>query len=154
MNVEIRIRPACDGDLPALQALKTRAASANTDDREFLDSHSEALQLAPACLPGLHVASLEDGAPIGFIGIEDHEDGKREITELFVDPNHWRLGIGRSLLRFAHSKSGNRKLFAIANPTAKAFYSACGFSETGTASVETGTAPVFSSSPELVEPAQ
>ena len=57
-------------------------------------------------------------------------DGNVELDGLFVDPDIWRQGVGRSLL--AHCvkdavASGAASLWVVGNPHAQGFYEACGF---------------------------
>ena len=53
-----------------------------------------------------------------------------EITALFVNPAHWRTGVGRALvdvLVAMASQSGKTRIWVLANPLALGFYAANGF---------------------------
>ena len=82
---------------------------------------------------GVFVAEL-DGDIVGFAAVLPRADGQTELDGLFVEPNMWRCGIGRSLVehceRFACSL-GATALHVIGNPHAKDFYVACGFEVVG-----------------------
>jgi putative acetyltransferase len=71
----------------------------------------------------LWVAEL-DGRPVGFMAIRQDF-----IDLLYVDPDHWRQGIGRQLLEFARALSPRHlRLFTLQiNVNARAFYETNGF---------------------------
>jgi GNAT superfamily N-acetyltransferase len=63
-----------------------------------------------------------------------HADGDTELDGLFVEPNLWRLGIGRALVlhcEFAAAAAGATALHVVGNPQAAEFYAACGFDIAG-----------------------
>ena len=67
-----------------------------------------------------------------------------ELDGLFVDPPHWRKGIGRMLVEQAEhiaARDGAANLWVIANTRALDFYSACGFVTVGEAQTRFRPAP-------------
>lgn len=74
------------------------------------------------------VAEL-DGHVVGFIAIDDHE-----ITWTYVDPQHYRRGVGRALLRFVlDSATGPVELEVLeGNAAAQSLYESVGFVVTST----------------------
>lgn len=147
MTRQVHIRPALAGDLPALTGILSRAARANEGDREFLDAHPDVLAIDEARLPDFLVAEAGDGTCVGFVGTKDHPDSRREVTDLFVDPAHWRQGIGGSLLNSVVRETGPRPLIAVASPASVDFYIACGFHQNGTVRTENGPAPLLTRFP-------
>jgi GNAT superfamily N-acetyltransferase len=67
----------------------------------------------------------EDGGEVtGFVALDDDE-----VTWLYVDPAHYRRGIGRALLRHAVAHAGDRAEVTVldGNPAALALYLSEGF---------------------------
>ena len=75
-----------------------------------------------------------DGRVAGFVALDDDE-----VTWLYVDPQHYRQGIGRALLRHAVAAAGPRVEVTVldGNPAAEALYAGEGFIVT-----ETRTGPL------------
>jgi L-amino acid N-acyltransferase YncA len=84
----------------------------------------------------------QEGEPRGYITFgpardEDAEPNTAEVYALFVDPPHWRQGIGRSLVSHALSQlasSGFSEaiLWTLADtPRSRRFYEALGFTSDG-----------------------
>jgi len=60
----------------------------------------------------------------------DATNNDAELVGLFVDPTHWRRGIGTALTEAMASRiseTGGRNLYVFANPLARPFYDANGF---------------------------
>ena len=75
----------------------------------------------------LAVACADDGAPLGFAGVQD---GTLEM--LFVDNASRGQGVGSALLGFAVRELGARRLEVNEqNPQAVGFYEHCGWHVTG-----------------------
>lgn len=74
------------------------------------------------------------GAVVGFVAFDDEE-----VTWLYVDPQRYRQGIGRRLLREAIASAGPRVEVTVldGNPAALALYLSEGFTIT-----ETKTGPL------------
>jgi GNAT superfamily N-acetyltransferase len=66
----------------------------------------------------------EGGEVTGFVALDDDE-----VTWLYVDPAHYRRGIGRALLRHAVAHAGDRAEVTVldGNPAALALYLSEGF---------------------------
>lgn len=59
----------------------------------------------------------------GFIGVS-----KKNIEMLFIDPAHFRMGLGKKLISFAVKQLGAEKVDVNEqNPNARGFYEAIGF---------------------------
>lgn len=73
-------------------------------------------------------AELSD-APVGFIIVKDHWN----LSDLFVDPGHHRLGIGSKLWRDAFAlcakKNTKRSIRVNSSLNAVTFYESLGFSK-------------------------
>ena len=80
----------------------------------------------PEAIRGVSVfltANTDDGTPTAFIGVENHR-----IKMLFVDPRHFRRGIGRALLEHVLTHFGADAVTVNEqNPEALAFYEHLGF---------------------------
>src|SRR5262249_26380867 len=76
-----------------------------------------------------------------FAAVEARSDGETELDALFTDPGMRRRGIARSLVEHCVDVArarGSAALCVIGNPHAKDFYTACGFSVTGTTETRFG----------------
>jgi GNAT superfamily N-acetyltransferase len=130
--MELIVRAAVSDDREALIAIQWRASLNNPGDREALLAHPDAIDLPHTQLNagGVFVAEL-DGIPIGFAAILPREDGDYDLDALFVEPQAWRRGVGRSLVErcFAAARElGATSIHVIGNPHAEGFYVSCGFS--------------------------
>lgn len=94
----------------------------------------------------LHVA-VRDGAILGFCSLipsrdVDAPESTGEIAALYVDPAHWRAGIGRGLVLGAIEQAQHRAyrqltLWVLAsNASARAFYASLGFAADGAEKTE------------------
>ena len=142
MNQAITVRTAVAADQKALEALQWRASLNNPGDREALLAHPEAIALPSQHIESGHVFVAEaDGAIQGFAAIVPRSDGDWELDALFVEPEHWRQGIGRHLVEHVclHAKAScANELHVIGNPHAQAFYAASGFQSLGTMNMRFG----------------
>jgi GNAT superfamily N-acetyltransferase len=82
------------------------------------------------------VAEVE-GKVAGFAAIVGGE-----LDGLFVEPEHWRRGIGAALVEAATHEARRKglTLTVIASPTARDFYESCGFAIEGEAQTRFGPA--------------
>ncbi len=67
---------------------------------------------------------------LGFAAILPRTDGGVELDGLFVEPGHWRQGIGKMLVEeciLATKSVGSDALHVIGNPHARQFYESCDF---------------------------
>jgi len=128
------IRPARAEERPALIELQRRASLMHAAYREAIVAHPEAVDLPAAQIADRSVLVAEaDGRVAGFIVVLP-SGAEAEIDGLFVEPELWRRGIGRTLMAAgeeAARRLGITRLCVIAAPEAEAFYAACGFVTTG-----------------------
>ena len=152
--MQVTYRAGRAEDHPALLALMRRAALANEGDREMLTAHPELITLPIDLLgPETSVVAEENGVPVGFATLspspghgDEHPLNEIELDALFVDPAHWRAGIGGALMgevRRLAGAGGATAIRVIANPHADAFYAASGFVAVDTIAVASGTARVL-----------
>jgi N-acetylglutamate synthase-like GNAT family acetyltransferase len=138
----ILIRPAILSEQKALEALQLRASLGNAGDRDALLANPDAIELPleQIAAGGVFIAEW-NGAIAGFAAVMPRGDGETELDALFVEPNIWRRGIGRTLVEHcAHvaRAKGATALHVIGNPHAETFYVACGFQRVGTAETRFG----------------
>lgn len=140
----ITIRRATVDDIEALVALQWRASLENTAYAEDLKANPDAISLPAEHVSGGHVfLAARDGKLAGFAVALPREDGDVELDGLFVDPVHWRYGIGRELTDrcVAHALiSGAQTLHVVAAPEALGFYQTVGFVATGDVATRFGPA--------------
>jgi GNAT superfamily N-acetyltransferase len=137
------IRDARPVDLPALRSVFERASLSNAGDRAALRAHPEALEFpwptAPSARCRVAVA-VPDAGVVGFATTTE-ADGVVELVDLFVDPDHMRQGVARSLVddvvAWARA-TGARRIGVDGNPHARGFYEAVGFVVEGEVSTEFG----------------
>ena len=136
------IRRAIAPDQKELEALQWRASLNNPGDRDALLANPDAIELPLQQIEAGTVFVAEtDGSIKGFAAILPREDGNAELDALFVDPEHWRQGIGRQLVEHccnAAKISGARELHVIGNPHAEGFYKSSGFQTIGTTETRFG----------------
>ncbi|MFY9720419.1 MAG: GNAT family N-acetyltransferase [Candidatus Cybelea sp.] len=106
--------------------------------------HPESIQLPSTQLVERRVrVAGRTGALIGFSVLLAPNDRICELDGLFVDPAHWRHGIGTALMRDAVEIARAEDAVAIevtANPLAREFYEKFGFTQIGEASTRFGPA--------------
>ena len=83
----------------------------------------------------------ENGSVLGFAVLLADEQ-KAELDGLFVEPDHWRLGVGTALVNEAvhRARRLGLALSVIAGADARQFYESCGFSVEGEAQTRFGPA--------------
>jgi GNAT superfamily N-acetyltransferase len=144
MGERLRIRPAAAHERAGLEALQWRASLEWEDYRAALLAHPDAIELPAGQIAAGQVQVAEkDGIIVGFCVVLPREDGGAELDGLFVDPPHWRRGIGRRLVDHAAAaaaQAGAGSLHVIANPRALEFYRACEFQPSGEAQTRFGPA--------------
>jgi len=138
------IRLGVPADLPAAMGDYRRASLSNAGDRDNLLAHPEFLILGPEGLAeGRTYVAEEDGSVVGFATWAE-ADGSIELEDLFVDPGWRRRGIAAALVSRIVDvlrARGAECLEVTANPHAREFYSAAGFTDCGVAETEFGAAP-------------
>jgi GNAT superfamily N-acetyltransferase len=138
------IRLGVPADLPAAAGVYRRASLSNAGDRDNLLAHPEYLVLGPEGLAeGRTYVAEEDGSVVGFATWAE-ADGGIELEDLFVDPGWRRRGIAAALVSRIVDvlrAQGAACLEVTANPHAREFYSAAGFTDCGVAETDFGAAP-------------
>jgi GNAT superfamily N-acetyltransferase len=133
--MELIIRTARLEEREALEALQWRASLSNPGDREALLAHPDAIDLPAAQLEASQVVVAEHkGVVLGFAAVLERDDGDIELDGLFVEPEHWKQGVGRALVEHCATqarKAGAVQLHVIGNRHAEAFYARCGFETIG-----------------------
>jgi GNAT superfamily N-acetyltransferase len=108
-------------------------------------AHPEAFDLPSVQIAEGHVFVAErEGQVLGFAVLLPGAAGAAELDGLFVEPGHWRAGIGRRLVAEAARRAqgtGCTALDVTANPGAEAFYRRCGFVRTGAVQTRFDLAP-------------
>jgi N-acetylglutamate synthase-like GNAT family acetyltransferase len=138
----VTVRLAVAAEQKALEALQWRASLNNPGDREALLANPNAVELPLQQIEagGVVVAEVA-GSVRGFAAILPREDGSSELDALFVEPQAWRQGIGRTLVEHCCSAAraaGSASVHVVGNPHAEAFYSSCGFTMVGTKQMRFG----------------
>jgi N-acetylglutamate synthase-like GNAT family acetyltransferase len=141
---QVVVRVALPNEQKELEALQWRASVGNPGDREALLANPEVISVSKEQISNgfVFVAHIE-GAIVGFAGIASREDGNIELDALFVEPDAWRRGIGRSLVNYCVQVAkgkGSSAIHVMGNPHAEGFYRSCGFQAFGTTQTRFGTA--------------
>jgi len=142
MENEVIVRPAVASEQKQLEALQWRASLTNPGDRDALLANPDAIELPLEQIRNGDVFVAEvKGSTMGFAAILPRENGDFELDALFVEPDAWRQGIGRTLVEHcaaAARAAGGESLHVIGNPHAEGFYNACGFNKLGTTQTRFG----------------
>jgi len=143
--VDVSIGPGALSDADVLTAVHHRAALAGFADifppdapapDVAADRSRWARSLDPRLHPGLHVyvARTATAGPVGVVlaGPDDHERGVGHLARLYVDPDHWGMGIGTMLYDTAMEDLGARfgaaTLWVLeANERARSWYERLGW---------------------------
>jgi GNAT superfamily N-acetyltransferase len=128
-TVSLRLRLARPEEHEELEELQRRASLELPEYRDELILNPDAIHLPPAQIANGQVIVAElDGEIAGFAAVVGGE-----LDGLFVEPDLWGSGIGRILVEAAVHEARERglSLTVIANPRARGFYEACGFSVEG-----------------------
>ena len=134
----LNLRLARPDEHELLEDLQRRASLELDDYREQLLANPDAIHLPPSQIANGQVIVAElDGELAGFAAVVGGE-----LDGLFVEPDIWCLGIGKTLVDAATLEARDRglALTVIANPGARSFYEACGFSVEGEAQTRFGAA--------------
>jgi N-acetylglutamate synthase-like GNAT family acetyltransferase len=131
MTTTISIRPAVLSERYDLEGLQWRASLSNPGDRDILIAHPDAIELPADEIAAGHVFVAErDGVILGFAAILPRSDHVVELDGLFVEPDLWKQGIGRALVRHCAAIArgqGAAALHVVGNAQAEGFYKSCGF---------------------------
>jgi GNAT superfamily N-acetyltransferase len=144
MHPLIEIRMGRVDERLELEALQRRASLAWEDYRAQLLAHPDAIELPEDYLREERVRVAEiDGRVVGFSCVLSGAAGTAELDGLFVEPKHWRTGIGRRLLEDALTRARENAIDAIevvAKPRAEEFYRRLGFAVLGRVETRFGPA--------------
>lgn len=126
------IRFAVPDEGEALDALHRRSSFVWEEDRANLETHPDALGVPRERIAsrGVRVAVGEQGALLGFSGVEDAGGCVCQLEDLFVEPAWMRRGIGRALVEDVatrHAEAGFTSVAVVAAPRTFAFYESVGF---------------------------
>jgi GNAT superfamily N-acetyltransferase len=137
MSRHIHIRIAHPDDRPNLIELQRRASLVGeTGDvlQQLLDDPS-LIDIDEKLFANNEVVVAEIGATIvGFASFIAQDGNDAELDGMFVEPSHWRQGIGRMLIEAVVRELvawHATRLRVVANPNALAFYKAVGFTIIG-----------------------
>ena len=112
-----------------LEDLQRRASLELPEYREQLIENPDAIHLPLSQVANGQVIVAElDGEIAGFAAVVGGE-----LDGLFVEPDLWGLGIGKTLVDAATHEARRKgfTLSVIANPRAQKFYERCGFATEG-----------------------
>jgi len=143
MTADARYRPATVADVPGVQRIAREAWHAAYDDilgEETVDAMVDEWYEDDAIEAGVeHEAqdffvAVVDEEVVGYTHVGPHPPRRvHQIYRLYVDPDHWREGIGRNLLAEAEQALYDRDVTAYeaevlaGNDRGIAFYEAVGF---------------------------
>ena len=139
---EVRLRPARAPERQDLKDLKRRASLANEADRLHLEAHPEAIELPLALIERGEITVAELDGRIAGLSVVQRHDGYTELDGLFVEPDLWGNGVGRTLVDAAthEARRSGHALLVIAGAEARGFYERCGFTHEGAAQTRFGPA--------------
>src|SRR4051812_4432655 len=103
----MKIRPAALQEQAALSALHRRSSLVWEENRADLEAHPDALGVSAEAIAAgeVRVAADEAGALLGFSIVKESDSGAHELDDLFVEPDHFRRGIGRALVEDAAGRA-------------------------------------------------
>jgi GNAT superfamily N-acetyltransferase len=139
----LRIRRAVPSERAELEELQRRASLALDEHREQLESNPDAIALPMDQIRRGEVLVAETGSYIVGFAVVLQAGGTAELDGLFVEPEHWRKGIGAALVDAAVHEARRMGLSLVtvtANPSAREFYEKCGFAVEGEAETRFGPA--------------
>lgn len=131
----IVVRSGVLEDFPVLVDLQRRASLFGYPEpvRGILAAQPELIDQSfrPEWFSGDQVrVAIDAGKDIVGFTVLARSGEEAELVALFVDPDHWRRGIGKALVDAATklaSQWGEAAIFVLANPLALGFYTAVGF---------------------------
>jgi GNAT superfamily N-acetyltransferase len=145
VNARPTFRLATPAERSALEDLQRRASLIWEEDRDALLAHPDAIELPlEQITDGRTIVAESVGELIGFAVVLPREDGDAELDGLFVEPTHWRHGIGRALVDEVERMAladGAASLWVTANTRALGFYDSCGFVTVGEVATRFRPAP-------------
>ena len=139
---DVTIRLARPEERQQLEDLQRRASLALGEYNDELEAHPDAIELPSDQIGQGNVFVAERGGMItGFAALLVDPD-LAELDGLFVEPAHWRQGIGAALVDAAvhEARRLGLAMTVVANPSARGFYERCGFRVEGDAKTRFGPA--------------
>jgi GNAT superfamily N-acetyltransferase len=140
----LALRFAQPRERQALEDLQRRASLVYDGYREALLADPAAIHLPLSQLEDRRVRVAErDGEVLGFSAVLPGDVESCDLDGLFVEPSHWKRGIGRALVQDAFAQARRHGLMAmdvVANPYAELFYAGLGFVRVGTEQTAFGIA--------------
>ena len=130
-SVEIRLAHP-DDRLNLIELQRRASLVGETGDvlQRLLDE-PELIDIDEELLANNEVIVAEIGTTIvGFASFIAQDGNDAELDGMFVEPSHWRQGIGRALIEAVERELvawQATRLRVVANPNALAFYTALGF---------------------------
>ncbi|MGY8685503.1 GNAT family N-acetyltransferase [Bradyrhizobium sp. UFLA05-153] len=144
------VRGAKPDEQRELTRLCVRATMHAGYDEAFVDRSMPALTITLPLISGDFVRVARDSSSevVGVVSVTPTAlQGIAQLHHLFVDPAHWKRGIGRVLFRAAVARAKEIKAGALmisAEPSAEGFYERMG-------AIRIGEVPFFFS-PEIILP--
>ena len=126
-----------------MAAVFRRAVLTNEGDRDLLSEHPELTVLEPPLEDDVVLVAEVTGRLVGFATARALGHDAYTVTDLFVDPDHMRSGVGRALIDAivaVTARSGRTRIEVEANRHAVAFYGRVGFVAVQEVQLEFGTA--------------
>jgi GNAT superfamily N-acetyltransferase len=129
----VSLRDPRASERETLEQLQRRASMHSVTYRDQLLAHPDAVDLPAGHIDqGLVRVAEQAGTIVGFAVLLPAVEHACELDGLFVEPDHWRAGVGRLLIedavRIASARDATQ-IDVIANPEAVAFYRRVGFVE-------------------------
>ena len=134
----LNVRLAEPEEHEELEALQWRASFELPEYRDQLMENPDAIHLPPAQIANGQVIVAELGGKLaGFAALVGGE-----LDGLFVEPDLWGRGVGRTLVDVAVLEARNKglTLTVIAAPATRLFYESCGLSVEGETQTRFGPA--------------
>jgi N-acetylglutamate synthase-like GNAT family acetyltransferase len=144
------VREAKPEEQRELTRLVVRATMKAGHDEAFIDRSMPSLTVSLPMISGHHVWVAQDASDevVGVVSVTPTMlQGVALLSMIFVDPPHWKRGIGRVLFEKAVARAKEMKagsLFIYSEPTAEEFYKRMG-------SIRIGEGP-YVLSPDVVFP--
>jgi GNAT superfamily N-acetyltransferase len=140
-------RLAAQPDSAVLGPMVRRATVASPGSRESPLAHSRLGDVLGEQILAGQVMLAERGAKLlGFAAIRARLDGNCEIDALFVERDRWRIAVATLLVGHCADRAralGACALYAAGAPRAERFHLDCGFTLTGLATTDAGTAQIL-----------
>lgn len=130
-SVKVKVRPYSEGDWEAIASIHDAARLDELRGSVGVEAFLTLAQTADeeGLFDGQLWVAEVDGIVAGFVALDDDE-----VTWLYVDPQRYRRGVGRALLRHALAAAGPRVEVTVldGNPAALRLYLSEGFGITET----------------------